>query len=502
MDKILRGVIFIITLAKNMKNRIVRALLSFFGPLAMVGVTTVILQATFNILNVQNIALIYLIPVMLSTALWGMIPGLLAGFISFLAFNYFFIAPYDTLLVHQSQDIITLVIFLVVSVVVSQLLGQARRAVLLARVKEWEATKMYELTAALSSSTNILAVAETLCEKMISTFHFEYAEVEVKVGKDEKKIIGAYPKANHPTQPAEMTRSLTTQREEEGVVRAWYRKHELTDGEKRLIDAFLAQSALEIERIKLSENKNKLQVLEESDLLKTSLLNSVSHELRSPLAAIKASISSLRSGTIKWEAEARKDLLATIEEETDKLNHLVGNLLDMSRIESGSLKPLLRWTSIAEIAKGAAAKMASLIHDHTLEINISEELPLIPTDYVLLEQVFTNLISNSVKYAPPKTRIRISAELKKDFMVVKVKNQSPKVDEEDLVHIFDKFHRVTQADKVIGTGLGLSICKGIIDAHGGKIWAENIEHGFMFVFTLPITMNGILPEMPEEIANG
>jgi two-component system sensor histidine kinase KdpD len=485
-----------------MSKKVLRYLTSFFGPIALVGLTTLVLEATFAFLNVQNIALIYLMPVMLSTVLWGMIPGLLAGFISFLAFNYSFIKPYDTLLVHQSQDIITLGIFLVVSVVISQLLGQARKAAVTARAREWEATRMYELISAFSEAASIDSVANTLAEKLIQTFRFTYAEVEVNGYKGSASITGKYPKSDRPSHDPDRVYEMTTQRDKEGVVRIWRSQGDFSDEENRLMDAFMAQSALAIERIRLTSNENKLRVLEESDRLKTSLLNSVSHELRSPLAAIKASISSLRSGAVPWDHSARKDLLSMIEEETDRLNHLVGNLLDMSRIESGSLKPHLHWNSISEIAKGVAQKMSGQLQNHSLEFDFPADLPLIPSDYVLLEQVFMNLVSNSVKYAPPRTMINISAYVVGDGLEIKVKNQSPRVDEEDLGHIFEKFYRVTQADKVIGTGLGLSICKGIVEAHGGKIWAENTVDGFMFNFTLPLTMNGNFPEIPEEPANG
>jgi two-component system sensor histidine kinase KdpD len=139
------------------------------------------------------------------------------------------------------------------------------------------------------------------------------------------------------------------------------------------------------------------------------------------------------------------------------------------------------------------------LQDHQVKFDFPENLPLLPTDFVMMEQVFTNLISNSVKYAPPDTRISISASETGDFVLVKVENQSPPVPEEHLEHIFDKFFRITEADKVTGTGLGLSICKGIIEAHGGKIWAENAPEGFMFCFTLPRTLNGTLPDTPKDV---
>ena len=485
-----------------MKRQAARYLLSFFGPLFFIVLTTLLLELISSFLNVQNMALIYLIPVMLSTVLWGLFSGILAGFTAFLAFNYSFIQPYNTLLVHQSQDIITLAIFLVVAVVVSQLIAQAQRAALLARTRELEATRMYELISALAGTTSIASVSETLAEKLGLSFHFEYVEVEIVNNKTSEHHLGRSLNLDRPERPPEIIFPMRTLRDQEGEIRIWQAKEGVSETEKRLLDAFSEQGALTAERIRLSEGETKIHVLEESDRLKTSILNSVSHELRSPLAAIKASISSLRSGAVSWEHEARQELLTTIEEETDQLNQLVGNLLDMSRIESGSLKPHLRWNSISEIAKSASARMKGQLGEHVLDFDFPENMPLVPSDYVMLEQVFINLLSNSVKYAPQKSTIKISAGLEVKVARVFVKNESPHVNEEDLQNIFDKFHRVTLADKVIGTGLGLSICKGIIEAHDGKIWAENIIDGFQFVFTLPLLLNGNPPEIPEEVIDG
>jgi two-component system sensor histidine kinase KdpD len=223
--------------------------------------------------------------------------------------------------------------------------------------------------------------------------------------------------------------------------------------------------------------------------------------LRTPLAVIKASVSGLRSGTVDWNLAARQELLASIEEETDLLNLLVGNLLDMSRIESGALKPQKEWNAIEEIAMGASTKIHKQLVNHHLEMHFADHLPLVPTDFVMVGQVFMNLISNSIKYAPPDTTILIYCQQEEDCLHVKVSNQGPPVPEQHLDRIFEKFHRVTKADQITGTGLGLSICKGIIEAHGGKIWAENEQEHFVFHFILPITLDGSLPKIPEEITN-
>lgn len=464
--------------------------------------STLILKLFEDFLEIQVIALIYLLPVMISTVFWGLTPGIFAGFFAFLAFNYFFIPPYYTLLIHKTQDLITLIIFLIVAVVISQLIGQSRAGMKLAQSHEWEATRMYELTSTLAGLQDITEIARALANHTLETFYFDRVEISIKNEKDEPALIISAPAEMISHDPPSQNLPLRTARSQEGSLKIWHHHGLMSSEENRLLDAFISQGALSLERIRLAKGEHKARVLEESDHLKSSLLNSVSHELRSPLAAIKASVSSLRSGTVDWNVAARQELLITIEEETDHLNLLVGNLLDMSRIESGVLKPQRKWNSMTEIAMGVVSKMRKQLENHHLEIDLPQDLPLIPTDYVMIEQVFTNLLSNSIKYTSSGTVIGISARKEIDCLHTQVTNQSPPVPEEHLQRIFEKFHRITEADRVTGTGLGLSICKGIVEAHGGKIWAENLPSCFVFHFKLPLTVDGTFPDIPKEVDNG
>jgi two-component system sensor histidine kinase KdpD len=265
------------------------------------------------------------------------------------------------------------------------------------------------------------------------------------------------------------------------------------------LQTFASQSALALERAWLAQAESRARVLEESDRLKTAILSSVSHELRTPLSTIKAAASSLRSREVGWDSPARVELISAIDDEADHLNMLVGNLLDMSRIESGALKPKREWNILPEIVGSVLARMKRLSGEHRLEVDVPESLPLVPVDYVQIEQVFTNLVSNSLKYAPADTIVCIRAHVEGDSVQVQVSNQGPQVPPEDLERIFDKFYRITAADRVTGTGLGLSICKGIIEAHGGRIWAENVSDGLAFKFTLPLTWEGAAaPRLPMD----
>ena len=477
-------------------HRFLPQILRYVAVGLVVGVVTLILRPLQGYLGVQVIALIYLLPVILATFLWGLTAGVLAGLASFLLFNYFFLTPFHTLVVQQTQDLLTLAVFLVVAVVISQLIGQARAGVQLANRREWQATQMYTLISALAGLQDIPSVGKMLAQKTLETFNGQRIEVYIESpAKSNPLSIVAPPGSAKNGEPAVRCPMMTARRVE-GELRLWIDRPALLDEETQLLNTFGSQGALAIERIRLSESETKARILEETDKAKSSLLSSVSHELRSPLAVIKASVSSLSNETVSWDSDARQDLLTTIEEEADHLNFLVGNLLDMSRIEAGALKPRRQWNALREIATGAIARLRTTLKDYRLELDFPAGLSLVPVDYFLIEQVFANLLSNSSKFAPTGSLITISVRPEQEIVHVRVSNQGPGVPEADLERIFDKFNRVTVSDRITGTGLGLSICKGIVEAHEGKIWAENAPGGFIFHFTLPQKMDGQVPQVP------
>ena len=291
---------------------------------------------------------------------------------------------------------------------------------------------------------------------------------------------------------------LETMRAFLGEIRLWLNGAPLQPSEERVLRTFAAQGALALERVALEHTETRARILEESDRLKSALLSSVSHEFRTPLATIKAATTSLLSDQIPWEAKARKELLTAMDEETDHLNYLVGNLLDMSRIEAGALKPNRQWNILAEIIDSVIVRMHRILDNYTLDIQIFDDLPLVPVDFTQMEQVFSNLFQNSAKYAPVGSTIRANASLSDpESLLIKITNQGPQVQQEHLDRIFDKFYRITAPEKVSGTGLGLSICRGIVEAHGGRIWAENVPEGFAFLISLPLTWEGTSPPVVE-----
>lgn len=467
-----------------------------FGFIALV---TAILFPLREYLETALVALLYLIPLGLITAYFGLGPGITSALATFLTFNYFFIQPYYRLAVHRPTDVAILVIFLVVAIVISQLVGRMQAGLAAATAREREATQLYELSTALAGLHDGHTIAEILAKQVQEVSQGEAVELNI-TGAD--TFVFRLPKSDQPTRQPEWVLPIQVAQGILGEIRLWRAQPALTPGEKRLLQTFASQGALALERARLAKAESRARVLEESDLLKSAILSSVSHELRTPLSTIKAAASSLRSNDVSWDSAARPELIAAIDDEADHLNMLVGNLLDMSRIESGVLKPKREWNILPEIVGSVLGRMKRMAGGHQIEVDVPEHLPLVPVDYVQMEQVFTNLLSNSIKYAPERTVIRVRAFVESDSVHVVVSNQGPQVPQEHLERIFDKFFRLSETDRVTGTGLGLSICKGIIEAHGGKLWAENVPDGLAFNFTLPLIWEGVLPpQMPMDTEN-
>jgi two-component system, OmpR family, sensor histidine kinase KdpD len=457
---------------------------------SLIAFVTAIFFVLQDVLDTTLIAMLYLLPLGIITALWGLGPGISSAVITFFALNYFFIEPYYSLKVHQPGEIVILVVFLLVAVVISQLVGQARAGLAAARASEQEATQLYELSTALTGLHDDRTIAQILARQVQDVSRSEYVEVGIT---GPSVFVCRLPEITPPARPPELIVPIEAARGMLGEIRFWRAEPVTTIGEKRLLQTFAGQGALALERARLDQAESRAKVLEESDRLKSAILSSVSHELRTPLSTIKAASSSLRSGEVGWESTACTELIAAIDDAADHLNLLVGNLLDISRIESGALRPKREWNILAEIVGSVLERMKNHTIDHKINVDIPETLPLVPVDYVQLQQVFTNLLSNSLKYAPANTAISVRAWQAEEQVHVQVSNKGPQIPPQDLERIFDKFYRTTTAERVTGTGLGLSICKGIIEAHGGRIWAENLTDGLAFNFVFPLTWDGVPP---------
>lgn len=448
-------------------------------------------------LDLPIVILIYLFTAALSATVWGLGPGLFAAVISLLTFNYFFAPPVYAFASPGIQDAVALAIFLVIILIISQLVRRSQASMAEARSREQEAIYLYELSSALANSRTertTLELAATQTQKVLKADVVEFWMQR----PSQPPLQIQLPAFAEQTGPANNTAPIETTSGLSGEARVWRARKPLNPTEQRLLQIFSGQTALALERTALIESENRARVLEESDELKSALLSSVSHELRTPLATIRAAATSLRNEEVEWESQSRPILLTTIDEETRRLDELVSNLLDMSRIEAGALMPDWQWHDLNEIVSSVLKRMDYLPQSHNIKIDFPADLPLLPLDYVQIEHVFSNLFSNCLKYAIPGTVIGVTAHTDLEVVTVQITNQGVGVPQADLERIFDKFYQVHSSDRMAGSGLGLSICKGIIEAHTGRIWAENLAGEFAYFFTLPRQRAGLPAPLLEE----
>ncbi|MCX8061370.1 MAG: DUF4118 domain-containing protein [Anaerolineales bacterium] len=480
-------------------NSIIRRLILSIG---VVLTATLFFYPLREFVGIEIIALLYLFPIGINATFWGLRAGLLSAILAFFALNFNFIPPYYTLYVHRTQDVVILIVFLVVTIFISQLVGRLRRSLQLAQARESEAISLFDFMVKLASFQTEQEILDVLVQRVQQAIHADRVSASLKLHLENKSDISTltseFPLQEQPTttdNPPDLRFTLQLSPPSEGEIQIWRQQKSFSETEKRFLQIFVSQASLALERLRLHHTELQAKILSESDRLKASLLSSVSHELRTPLAAIKAAISSLNSPSLELDLESRQELMEMIEEETDHLNLLVGNLLNMSRLEAGALTLERSWSNLEEIVRSAIERTTIYSADHQVVLHIPSDLPEIYVDYLLIEQVLINLINNSLKHSPVGSLVEVVAFPPEDGKIkVEVRNQSPAIPPEYLERIFDKFFRLEQPQRVRGTGLGLAICKGIIEAHGGKIWAENREKGIAFVFTLPLQSTASVSE--------
>ncbi|MEW5961801.1 MAG: ATP-binding protein, partial [Chloroflexota bacterium] len=245
--------------------------------------------------------------------------------------------------------------------------------------------------------------------------------------------------------------------------------------------------ALAIERVQLAEDAGLAQLLRETEKLQTALLNSISHDLRTPLASITGALSSLRDDAAFLDEAARRELVSTAWEQADRLNALVGNLLEMTRLEAGATRVKRELCDVQDVVGVALAQLANRLDARPVKVEVPDDLPLVPLDFVLMVQVLVNLLDNADKYSAPLTPITIRAYLDDSELVIEVIDQGIGIPVDELERVFTKFYRVPRANGIGGVGLGLSISRGIVEAHHGRIWAGNRpEGGARITLTLPL----------------
>jgi two-component system sensor histidine kinase KdpD len=268
----------------------------------------------------------------------------------------------------------------------------------------------------------------------------------------------------------------------------------LTPDQYRLLEIFASQAAVAIERAQLDTQAQQTRLLQEKEKLQTALLNSISHDLRTPLASITGVLSSLRDAESYLDDVTRRELVENACEEADRLNRLVANLLDMTRLQAGAVKAGHQLCDVQDIIGVVLTELADKLKNNQVTVELADALPLVPMDYVLMTRVFINLIDNAQKYSVPGAPIDISATSNKSRLEVEVADRGIGIPPAELTRVFEKFYRLRRSDGVGGTGLGLSICRGIVELHGGQIWADNRPGGgTVMTVSLPVDLVDIEP---------
>lgn len=444
-------------------------------------------------LEVATIVMAYLLGVLVIATSTGLGPGILTSLLGFLAFNFFFVAPRYSFHVADPQNLLHLSTFLTVAIVASTLAARARSAADHAQRRATELAALYQLSQTISAQVDlgqILPVIATTTRRLLNVPACWISLYNPSGQLVERASTGtADPGCRSIQVPIRDGPAVL------GVLRVIERAPGagLSDEQRQLLDTLAAQARLAIDRARLVEQTTHNQVLSESDRLKSALLASVTHDLRTPLAIVKGATSTLLADDVAWDAATQRGLTRTIDQEIDHLNRIVGNLLDMSRVEAGALPAERDWHDLAEVLGAALEHLEARLAERRLCVEISPDLPLVLINPTLIELVLANLLENAVKYSAPGTAITIGVRCdgpaEAPIVVVSVRDQGRGLSPGDLARVFEKFYRgPVSAGQAAGVGLGLAICKGILEAHGGRIWAENGgDGGAVFSFSIPHT---------------
>lgn len=481
---------------------------------ASIGVliATIVAWLMFPYFAPANLIMMYLMAVIVVAIRCGRGPSVLASILSVASFDFFFVPPYFTFAVSDAQYFLTFGVMLVVALVISNLAVRIRRQAEMARDRERRTGVLYAMSRDLATHRGTSVLAQFAAKHLREVFD---AQVAIFLAEADKRVQlqrgeGLYfefdPKESGVAQwvfdhheraglgtdtlpgASALYMPLVGSAGAIGVVavRPTDASRLLDPDQLHLLESLVNQTALAIERTRLSEEAQKAHVRAETERMRNAILSSVSHDLRTPLATITGAASSLAEERGELDPAARRELSRSIYREADRLDRLLKNLLDMMRIEAGAVQLTKEWHPVDEVVGPALARLEGRLRDHTVNTAFPADLPLVLVDGVLLEQVVVNLVENAAKYAPPGSAIDLSASASDREVIVEVADRGPGIPPGEEARIFDKFYRAKPAREG-GVGLGLTICRGIIEAHGGRIWAENRSGGgALFRFSIPL----------------
>jgi two-component system sensor histidine kinase KdpD len=464
--------------------------------------------------GVANVGLVFLMAILASAVLYGLWPALLASVAAVLCFNFFFMAPVHTFTIADPENVVALITFAIVAVIASNLTARVRAQAVVARDRASVTESLYQFSRKLASVYALddllwatsFQIAQMLKVRVVILLP-ENGRLFVRAGYppddvlDESEIAAANWVWERTTPAGRGSDSLPgakrlylpmrTGRGTIGVIGLDGDKPGplLTPDQRRLFDALADQAALAIERVQLSEDIERSRLAAETEKLRAALLTSISHDLRTPLSVILGAASSLKDQEAALDPAAHRDLVVTIQEEGERLNRFIANLLDMTRLESGTVAPRLDLVDLGDVVGSALHRAGRVLHHHKIAVVIAPSLPLLKLDPVLFEQVLFNLLDNAGKYAPEGSQVEVRAAKVGGQVRLEILDEGAGIPPDDLERIFDKFYRVKATDrKRAGTGLGLAISRGFVEALGGAITAANRSDrsGAIFTITLPV----------------
>ncbi|MBV8090107.1 MAG: sensor histidine kinase KdpD [Alphaproteobacteria bacterium] len=491
----------------------------YMGSAVAVGVALGMGLLLKHFVAVQSISLLFLMAVLASAIAWGLLPSLFACVVSVLVYNFFFLPPLYTFSVGDPENAFALFFFLVVAVIVSNLTARTRTEVVTARRRAKLTAELYAFSRKVAGIGALDGLLWATAYQITSMLNVRTVLLMPVKDGEGLEVASGYPPEDQ-LDDADMAAARWSWEYNRsagrgadtlpGVKRLFLPLRTgsgpvgvigidrdtpgplLTPEERRLLDALCDQAAVAIERISLAKGLDEARVFAETERLRAALLTSISHDLRTPLASILGTVSSLRSFPQRYSAAEREDLLATLQEEAERLNRFVSNLLDMTRLESGAIELNLELIDVAEIIGSALQRAGNVLAGHKTEVNIAPGLPMLRLDAVLFEQVLFNLLDNAAKYSPAGSTINIRASRDGELVEIEVVDEGTGIPPADLERIFDKFYRVHAQDRRrAGTGLGLAICRGFVEALGGWIEARNRRDRSGAVLTIR------MPVVPE-----